>query len=199
MVIGLGTGETAGWLADAPGVERVDVVELEPAILEIARWAAPANRHVMTNPKVRVTIGDAREALLVSDDTYDLVFSEPSNPYRAGVSSLYTREFYQAVSDRIGPDGLFLQWTQSYEVDGLTIATIYSTLGAVFGDVHTFRLLPGDLLFVASRSPVRYDMARIAERTQPRLSGMPCPTRGTSRVRRDSSPTFSATASLPSR
>jgi spermidine synthase len=166
MVIGLGTGETAGWLADSPGVERVDVIELEPAILDIARWAAPANRNVMEHPKVHVAIGDAREALLVSDDSYDIVFSEPSNPYRAGVSSLYTREFYEAVRDRIGERGLFLQWTQSYEVDGQTIATIYSTLGAVFDEVHTFRLLPGDLLFVASRSPIRYDTARIGERVR---------------------------------
>lgn len=164
MVIGLGTGQTAGWLAQAPGVERVDVVELEPAILEVARRAAPSNGDVMKNPKVRVMIGDAREALLVSDDTYDVVFSEPSNPYRAGVASLYTREFYEAVRERLGKGGLFLQWTQSYEVDGATIATIYATLGAVFPEVHTFRLQPADLLFVASMEPIRYDAAMIASR-----------------------------------
>jgi hypothetical protein len=92
------------------------------------------------------------------------VFSEPSNPYRAGVSSLYTREFYEAVRDQLGSDGLFLQWTQSYEVDGDTIATIYATLADVFPEVHTWRLAPADLLFVASRSPIRYPAAQIAER-----------------------------------
>jgi spermidine synthase len=164
IVIGLGTGETAGWLADAPGVEKVDVVELEPAILEVARRCAPTNRNVLDNPKIDVRLGDAREVLQVSDDKYDLVFSEPSNPYRAGVSSLYTREFYEAVRDRLGEDGLFLQWTQSYEVDGATIATIYSTLLGVFPEVHTWRLKKADLLFVASMHPIHYDAARIAER-----------------------------------
>src|SRR5205814_5181305 len=81
LVIGLGTGETAGWLADAPGVERVDVIELEPAILEVATWCAPVNRNVLANPKVHIHIGDAREYLLVDDARYDVVFSEPSNPY----------------------------------------------------------------------------------------------------------------------
>jgi spermidine synthase len=164
LVVGLGTGETAGWLADAPGVERVDAIELEPAILEVARWCAPLNRNVLANPKVHVRIGDAREHLLVGDGRYDLVFSEPSNPYRAGVSSLYTREFYQAVRDRLGDDGLFMQWTQSYEIDGETIATIYGTLADVFPEVHTWRLQTADLLFIASKSPIRYSAAQIAER-----------------------------------
>jgi spermidine synthase len=164
LVIGLGTGETAGWLADAPGIERVDVVELEPKILEVARRCGSVNRHVLDNPKVHVKIGDAREALLVSDDDYDIIFSEPSNPYRAGVASLYTRELYEAVRDRLRPDGLFLQWTQAYEIDGETIGTIYATLGSVFSSTHTWRLARSDLLFVASMSPIRYDAARIAER-----------------------------------
>jgi spermidine synthase len=164
LVIGLGTGETAGWLADAPGVERVDVIELEESILEVARRCAGANRDVLANQKVSIQLGDAREALLVGDATYDLVFSEPSNPYRAGVSSLYTREFYEAVRDRLGSSGLFLQWTQSYEVDGQTIATVYATLRSVFPTVHTFRLLSNDLLFVASRGTIGYDAEQIAER-----------------------------------
>ena len=164
MVIGLGTGETAGWLADAPGIERVDAVELEPAILEVVRRCAEANRHMLENAKVHVQLGDAREVLLTSTATYDLVFSEPSNPYRAGVASLYTHELYEAVRDRLGTDGLFLQWTQSYEVDGATIATIYATLTSVFPEVHTWRLGQADLLFVASMTPIHYDAARIAER-----------------------------------
>ena len=73
-------------------MERVDVVELEPAILEVARYCAPVNRNVLNNPKVRMQIGDAREVLLTTKERYDIIFSEPSNPYRAGVASLFTRE-----------------------------------------------------------------------------------------------------------
>ncbi len=159
LVIGLGTGETAGWLADAPGIEHVDVVELEPAILEVARRGAAINRDVLHNPKVSIHIGDAREHLLVSSARYDLIFSEPSNPYRAGVSSLFTREFYAAARSRLAPGGLFLQWTQAYEVDGSTLATICATLATAFPSTQAWRLAANDLLLVSSAEPVRIDVA----------------------------------------
>ena len=90
LVIGLGTGSTAGWLGAIPSMERVDVVELEPLVLDVARACEPVNHDVMTNPKVHVTIGDARETLLTSRDRYDVIASEPSNPFRAGIASLFT-------------------------------------------------------------------------------------------------------------
>ena len=94
MVIGLGSGSTAGWLGEVPSIDRVDVVELEPAMLEVARRCAPINERPLDNPKVHVVRGDAREVLSVTRQRYDIVFSEPSNPYRAGVASLYTSEYY---------------------------------------------------------------------------------------------------------
>ena len=164
MVIGLGTGSTAGWLGSIPGIERVDVVELEPAILEFARICALGNQNVMSNPKVHVTIGDAREALLTTPSRYDLIFSEPSNPYRAGIASLYTKEFYEACAERLNPGGLFLQWLQGYEVDGQTVRTVYATLGAVYPAVETWRTQSGDLLLMASLEPIQLDLGRMRAR-----------------------------------
>jgi len=164
MVIGLGTGSTAGWLGAVPSVQRVDVVELEPAILEVARMCGPGNQDVLNNPKVKVTIGDAREALLTTPNRYDLVFSEPSNPYRAGIASLYTQEFYEACAKRLNPGGFFLQWLQVYEVDGQTVRTIYATLGAVFPSVETWRTQAGDMVLMASLDPIVFDVPRIRER-----------------------------------
>ena len=93
LVIGLGTGSTAGWLGAVPGMERVDVVELEPLIVDVARACDAVNRDVLRNPKVHLTIGDARETLLTARERYDLIASEPSNPFRAGVASLFTRDY----------------------------------------------------------------------------------------------------------
>ena len=98
LVIGLGTGSTAGWLGAIPSMERVDVVELEPLVLEVARACEPVNHGVLDNPKVHITIGDARETLLTSRDRYDVIASEPSNPFRAGIASLFTVEYYRAAS-----------------------------------------------------------------------------------------------------
>jgi spermidine synthase len=162
LVIGLGTGSTAGWLADVPGMERTDVVELEPAILDVARLCAPVNRHALDNPRVHVTTGDAREVLMTGRGQYDLVFSEPSNPYRAGIASLFTREFYQAVDSRLSSGGVFLQWVQAYEVDERTITSILATLATVFPEVEVWQVHNVDLVLVASRRPLRQDAALLA-------------------------------------
>ncbi len=164
LVIGLGTGSTAGWLAAIPEMERVDVVELEPAILEVARRCEPVNERVLDNPKVRVLIGDAREVLLASKESYDIIFSEPSNPYRAGISSLFTREFYQAVKQRLAPGGIFLQWLQAYEVDARTVRSAYATLGTEFASVETWQTMPVDLLLLATEAPLRHDLERLRAR-----------------------------------
>lgn len=164
LVIGLGTGSTAGWLAAVPGVERVDAVELEPAMVEVARRFAPVNHDALGNPKVRVTIGDGREVLLTTRERYDVVFSEPSNPYRAGISSLFSRDFYEAVRGRLAPGGLFLQWLQGYEVDTEVVSTVYATLGAVFPSVETWEINSGDLLLVASQEPLAHDFDRVRVR-----------------------------------
>jgi len=164
MVIGLGTGETAGWLGAINAMETVDVAEIEPAMLEVARRCAPMNHDAMGNPKVHVEIGDARELLLTSQRRYSLVASEPSNPYRAGVASLFTRSYYQAIQSRLEDDGIFLQWLQGYEVDAGTVRTVYATLASVFPEVETWQLLGDDLLLVASMKPVPHDVPRMQAR-----------------------------------
>ncbi|HIJ64672.1 MAG TPA: fused MFS/spermidine synthase [Candidatus Hydrogenedentes bacterium] len=166
MVIGLGTGSSAGWLAQVPAMECVDVVELEPAVVEVARRCAPVNANVLDNPKVNVIIGDGREILLTAPDQYDLIVSEPSNPYRAGIASLYTREFYEGVAARLAPGGIFTQWLQAYEIDTRTVQTIYATLVSVFPYVETWQSNPQDLLLLCSESPVAYPIPDLRRRVQ---------------------------------
>ena len=80
----------------------------------------------MRNPNIRVTIGDARETLLTSRERYDVIASEPSNPFRAGIASLFTVEYYRAAARRLTADGVFAQWVQGYEIDASTLRTIDS-------------------------------------------------------------------------
>jgi len=166
LVVGLGLGETAGWLGAIPSMERTDVVELEPRVLDVARECGPVNQNAMSNPKVHIATGDAREALLVSRERYDVIFSEPSNPYRAGVASLFTREYYQATAKRLAETGLFLQWVQAYDVDSKTIRTIYATLASVFPVVETWQVGASDLLLMASRQPLTYDATTLRARLE---------------------------------
>jgi spermidine synthase len=164
MVIGLGTGSTAGWLGKVETIESVDVIELEPAILEVAKTCFEVNAKVLENKKVKIAIGDAREALLTARKKYDLIFSEPSNPYRAGIASLYTLEFYQATKLRLNDDGIFTQWLQGYEVDGQTVRTILATLATVFPNVEIWHTNGFDLLFLATEKPIEHKLPRLRKR-----------------------------------
>ena len=164
LAIGLGTGSTAGWLGAIPAMERVDVVELEPLVVEVARACEPVNRDVLHNPKVHVAIGDARERLLTSVDEYDVIASEPSNPFRAGVASLFTREYYRAASDRLSADGVFVQWVQAYEIDARTLRTVYATMGSVFPHVETWQLGRSDFALVAAKRPLAYSASALSAR-----------------------------------
>jgi spermidine synthase len=164
LVVGLGTGSTAGWLGAIPAMQRVDVVELEPAIAEVARACAPVNQNALANPKIHLVIGDGREVLLTTPERYDIIASEPSNPYRAGVASLFTQEFYRAVATRLAEGGIFLQWMQAYEVDSQTIRSVYATLASVFPVVETWRTHKADLLLVASMHPITYEVPTLRAR-----------------------------------
>jgi spermidine synthase len=164
LVIGLGTGETAGWLAEMPGIERVDVVELEPAIDEMARRCRELNFDVLNHPRVRRIYNDGRELVLTTQHKYDLVISEPSNPYRAGVATLYTTEFYRAVRERLNPGGQFMQWLQAYDVDHRTVNTVLATAREVFPHVEVWQTLPNDLQLVCSPTALTYTASELRER-----------------------------------
>ncbi len=167
MVVGLGTGSTAGWLAAVPTIARVDVVELEPEIRHVAEVCAPVNHDALANPKMHLAFGDAREWLLTTRENYDVIVSEPSNPHRAGVASVFTRNFYQSVAQRLTENGIFCQWLQGYDIDDRTVQTVYRTIRSVFGSVQSWETEPNDLLLVASRAPIPFHVeqlrARIAE------------------------------------
>lgn len=165
FIVGLGTGTTAGWVADVPDMNQVDVVELEPAMAGLARdYFAPVNRDVLNKANVHLIPGDAREALLAVGSRYDLVISEPSNPYRAGVSTLFTQEFYAAAKARLKEHGLFAQWVQGYEVDAQAIRQVYATLTSVFPHVETWVSGPNDLLFIGHLMAPEYTMEQLRAR-----------------------------------
>jgi predicted membrane-bound spermidine synthase len=165
-VVGLGTGTTAGWLADVPGVERVDVLELEEEIRKVAVFFDPVSRNAMKHPRVNNITGDAREFLLTKGENYDLIISEPSNPCRAGVANLYTREFYTNASQRMNKGGIFCQWLQGYEVEPATISTVITTLRQVFPKVEVWATQSVDMLLVCSNEDTPWSLDSIRQRVK---------------------------------
>jgi hypothetical protein len=176
FVIGLGTGETAGWLAEVPTIERVDVVELEPSVQEMARRCRAVNHDVLANPKVRMIFNDAREVLLTTAGHYDLIVCEPSNPYRNGIANLFTREFYLAGRDRLNEGGMFAQWVQAYEIDDRTMRTIFATFKSVFSHVELWQTKGGDLVLLGSSRRPDYSVSELRSKvaTEPFASALTC-------------------------
>lgn len=165
-VVGLGTGTTAGWLADVPGMNRVDVLELENEIRKVAECFNPVSRNAMNHPRVNNITGDAREFLLTKGENYDIIVSEPSNPCRAGVANLYTREFYENARQRLKQEGIFCQWLQAYEVEPDTITTVITTLRSVFPKVEVWSTENVDLLLVCSQEDKPWNLDSIRQRIQ---------------------------------
>lgn len=158
LIIGLGTGATA-CAAAAHGPERVDVVELEPAMREAARHFAVVNDGVPDDLSlVHVHMDDGRSFLAHGSGTYDAIISEPSNPWIAGTSALFTLELYARARARLAPDGVFCQWIQCYELSRETLDAMVLGLFDAFGHVAIFQR-NSDLVCVASASPLRVDRA----------------------------------------
>jgi spermidine synthase len=163
-VVGYGTGITAGWMVKVEGLERLDIIELESAIIDLGEYFKRTNFDVAHSPKARLVEGDAREVLMTRPQKYDLIVSEPSNLHRAGVANLYTQEFYRSVSARLNQGGLFCQWVQSYETDMESVQLVIATLSSIFPKVELWQAGAGDLLLVCSEENEPWQLAKVRER-----------------------------------
>ena len=152
LVIGLGTGVTADAVRASGRVRRIDIVEISPEVVEAAALFEAENRRVLHSPGVRLLIGDGRTHLQLTPRTYDVIVSEPSNPWMAGVAALFTREFFEAVRRRLTADGVFCQWAHTYEIDADDLRSIVGTFASVFPHGTLWLVGDGDLLLIGSRS-----------------------------------------------
>ncbi len=162
FVVGFGSGATTATLAEVPGVERIDVAEIERAVLRASRLFQDVNGGVLADPRVHVIEDDARSALMLAATPYDVVVSEPSNPWIAGVASLFTRDYYRVVARRLAPGGVFCQWLQMYRVTPGAVAVVVANLRAVFPHVEIWYSNGSDLMVLAANEPLRWDRARVA-------------------------------------
>ena len=161
MVIGLGTGVTAGELTLYPDIERIDVAEISPTVVEALPYFGNATHNVHKNPKVRIHIGDAFRILGRSKNKWDVIISEPSNPWVTGVDQLFTKEFYALAKQRLSDNGILLQWVQIYEANIQMVGMIVNTVMQEFRRCHVFMANAGDLLIVATdREFTREDLER---------------------------------------
>jgi spermidine synthase len=156
LVIGLGSGVTAKAVGTFP-LKRLDIVEIEPAVVEGARFFAERNGKILEDARVRVFHADGRNHVFASTKKYDVIISEPSNPWIAGVANLYTQEFYKVAREKLAPGGVFGQWVQYYTLSPDDLRMVVRTFAEAFPDVTLWGSMSGDLIMVGTTNTQRLD------------------------------------------
>ena len=152
-VIGFGTGMSTATILGVPSVERVDTIEIEPAMVEGARNFNFRNGSAYTDPRSHLVIDDAKSYFARTGRRYDVVVSEPSNPWVSGVSSLFTREFYRRVRSQLNDGGVLVQWLHTYSFNESLLASVVTAMQESFPHLAVYAANGGDLVVVAALSP----------------------------------------------
>lgn len=147
--IGFGSGITSATILADPRVQQLDSIEIEPKMIELARHFGELNRATYTDPRSAIHIDDAKSFFAANGQRYDIIVSEPSNPWVSGVAGLFSLEFYRHVTRYLNQDGLFVQWMQMYETHPDRVASVIKALNQSFDDYLVVALNYGDLLLIA--------------------------------------------------
>ena len=152
--IGFGTGMTTHVLLASERIEAVDTIEIEPAMAQVGPLFRPFNARALDDPRSRLQFEDAKTYFSARQARYDVIVSEPSNPWVSGVSSLFSREFYRDVRRHLSDDGLLLQWVQAYEITPILLGSILRALETSFPAYELWMPSHGDLIIVAAKNGV---------------------------------------------
>jgi spermidine synthase len=163
LVVGMGSGVTVGSMTTFPA-KKITLVELEQAVIEGSRFFEQVNYRPLEDPRLVLRVADARNYLLVTPDTYDVIISEPSNPWMAGIANVFTVEFFKLGYEKLKPEGVFCQWLQLYKISPESFKTVLRTFHSVFPHVYVFQPQDKDLVLVGFKKPPVFSLEEIEKR-----------------------------------
>ncbi len=165
LIVGFGGGVALEGISSAP--EDIDVVELEPEVIRANEFLSDKrNRDPLRDERINVVLNDARNAMRLTSKTYDVIVSQPSHPWTAGASHLYTRDFIAESKQHLNDAGVFVQWISSEFVDEPLLRSLAATLRSEFEQVRLYEPTPRILVFLASDAPLDIESA-LAQTGQP--------------------------------
>jgi predicted membrane-bound spermidine synthase len=153
-VIGQGSGMTSHLLLGSPHLRALSTIDIEPLMIEGSRAFYPANRRVFDDPRSAFVVDDAKAFFASARRTFDVIVSEPSNPWVSGVSGLFTDEFYGRVRGYLAPRGVFGQWLHLYEIDDRLVLSVLAALHRNFRSYEIYMVSTADIFVVASNDSV---------------------------------------------
>ena len=156
--IGFGSGVTTHTLlAASEKIQRVDTIEIEPGMYEGARLFLPRNRLAYEDQRSHVHFEDAKIFFSDHKRQYDIIVSEPSNPWSNGTASLFTEEFYTHIKQHLAEDGILVQWLHTYSFSPQLLATVVNALHRQFPYLHYYRVYDGgDIILIASNKTLPF-------------------------------------------
>ena len=161
MVLGLGSGISLAATVSF-GVRHSECLEIEPAVVTASRFFAEANRNVLESPNVEIIMTDGRHYLLTTTNRYDVIASEPSNPWMAGISNLFTKEFYEICLGRLKPGGIMCQFIHGYDLTPEDFKMVMATFSSVFPHKQLWSSSFGvDYLMIGSGEKIKVNLDRI--------------------------------------
>jgi spermidine synthase len=152
-IVGLGSGMTAATMLRYDSVKSVDVVEIEPNVIYAAKQMGPKVANVFSDKRCNIHVEDARTFFSSRHKKYDIIVSEPSNPWVSGVSSLFTKEYFEFTSRHLSKNGILAQWFHLYEMTPELLASVLKSVGTVFNDYKIF-IIGTDIVILASESTI---------------------------------------------
>ena len=168
-IIGLGSGVTAGAALKHP-IEKLDVVEISPEVVDASRFFSHVNHNALNDPRTELIVGDGRNHLRYANRQYDVIISEPSNPWMSGMASLFTREFFREARLRLAPGGIHCQWFHGYNMSIDDVRTVIATFRTEFPHAMLWTLTEYDFLLLGSPSPLTID-EHVLQHNFERVSG----------------------------
>lgn len=161
LIIGMGSGMTASVIELFPA-KNIELVELERSVLEARKFFSDRYGDPLEDKRLKIIIDDARNYLGVTPKTYDVIISEPSNVWISGVASLFTREYYRTIKNKLKPKGVLCQWMHLYCLKPERVFSVLKTLKSEFQYVYVCHSkTTGDLIILASQEPVILDLKKI--------------------------------------
>lgn len=148
--IGFGSGKTTHTLASSRRPREIVTIEIEPVMVAAARGFGAIVERAFTDPRSKIVFDDARAYFSGGAQRFDVIVSEPSNPWVAGVAKLFSREFYEFIPRHLNPGGLMVQWIHVYELSDESVLSILAALDGQFSDYAIYSSNGVDLLLVAS-------------------------------------------------
>ena len=148
-ILGLGSGVTLGSALTHP-LDAATVLEISPEVVDASRFFEAENHRALADPRTRLMVGDGRTHLMLGRETYDVIVSEPSNPWMAGIASLFTREFFDGAKARLAPGGVLCQWAHTYDISRDDLRSIVATFLTAFPEGSMWLVGDADVLLVGS-------------------------------------------------